>query len=206
MLKKLFAGLAAALLCSTASASLVKYTLSDVRLNDGTTLEGFFVQDTDDNAIVHYWVGVGEGAGPDVWFMPSGEFDYLTKAQLNFYHGGPTSFRVEQDFNDATINRLHLGFRYGENGGVAAYGSLRSDPGRYADDWWDIKPRYRSIVSGTAIAGELEPELIEFLEDWGGQDMVHVVPTRMPEPASLALLAIGAAFGATRLRRRGRVA
>lgn len=206
MLKRLIAGLATALLCSTASAGLVQYTLSDVRFSDGGTLEGFFVQDTDDDSIVYYWLGAEGGRNPSAWFQPADYMDQITKARVNFYWGGPTSFRLEQDRTDAWIGMLHLGFRYGEEGGIAAYGSLRTVPVDYAEDWWEIKPTYRSIIGGTAIAGELDPELAALLANGPVDGMVHIVPTRMPEPGSLALLAVGAALGATRLRRRTRAA
>ncbi|MEW6371024.1 MAG: PEP-CTERM sorting domain-containing protein [Pseudomonadota bacterium] len=206
MLKKTIAGAATALLCSTASAGLVQYTLSDVRFSDGGTLEGFFVQDTDDNSIVYYWLGAEGGRNPGTGFIPLEDHDYITKARVNFYWGGPTSFRVEQYQVDAWTWKLHLGFRYGEEGGVAAYGSLATVPLDGLPDEYLNKPTYRSIIGGTAIAGALEPELVEFLASGGADGMVHIVPTRMPEPGSLALLAIGAAFGATRLRRRSQAA
>ena len=206
MLKKMIAGLATALLCSTASAGLVQYTLSDVRFSDGGTLEGFFVQDTDDNSIVYYWLGAEGGHNPSAWFQPSDYMDNITTARLNFYHGGPTSFRLEQDRTDAWIGMLHLGFRYGEEGGIAAYGSLRTVPVDYAEDWWEIKPTYRSIVGGTAIAGAVDPNFVEWLSNGPVDGLIHIVPTRMPEPGSLALLAVGAAFGAPRLRRRSQSA
>jgi len=206
MIRKCIAGLATALLCSTASAGIIQYTLSDVRFSDGGTLDGFFVQDTDDNAIVYYWLSAEGGSNPSAFFQPSDYMDNITRAQLNFYHGGPTSFRLEQDKTDAWIGYLHLGFRYGENGGIAAYGSLRTEPVSYAEDWWDIKPTYRSIVSGTAIAGAVDPAYAEWLSNGPVDGLDYIVPTRMPEPGSLALLAIGAAFGATRMRRRVKAA
>lgn len=204
MIRAFIAGFTMAMLCSTATAGLVQYTLSDVHFSDGGKLEGFFVQDTDDNAIIYYRIGTESGYSPSVQFQPSGYFDNITRAQLNFYHGGPTSFRITQDITDATINTLNLGFRYGEHGGIQAYGSLRVDLVPYAEDWWDIKPSYHSIVGGTAIAGSVDADLAEWLSNGPVDGINRIVPTPMPEPGSLALLIIGAAFGATRMRRRQR--
>ncbi|MGX4644299.1 PEP-CTERM sorting domain-containing protein [Massilia sp. SYSU DXS3249] len=200
MFKKVLAVIVTALACNSASAGFIQYDV-DARFSDGTSLDGFFVQDTNDKAIAYYELFAnGSEAAPATWYSPSGLFANILSAHRNFYHAGPTSFTLFSDLSDAYYATLELSFRMGANGGVHVAGSERTTPYSYAAEW-GAEPSWRRIVGGNVTLGEIDAGLLASLEAGENGGLEHIVPTPMPEPGSLALLAIGI-LGAAGMRRR----
>lgn len=200
MLKKLLTACAAALLCSTASAGYIQYQLQDVALDSGGYVNGFFVQSTDDKSIAYYSLTLGTGSH-EFRFSPSGYFDNIRSAQSNFYGMGPTSFNIYDDLSDAYFAELDLTFSL-DNGKFVAGGWGSATP-----YWWmheyGGQYNFQRVVSGTAVQVAINPGLAASLEAGHTDGLNHIVPRPLPEPGSLALLAIGA-LGAAQLQRRSR--
>ena len=205
MFKNVLAVIVTALACNTASAGFIQYNV-DARFSDGATVEGFFVQDTDDNAIAYYRLFAdGSDGAPATWYAPSGSFANILSARHNFYHGGPTSFTVFDDLSDAYYAELELSFRMGANGTIKVGGWEETSPVSYAEEYWGVTPSFRRITGGTVTLGEIDERLLASLLN-GEEYVERIVPTPMPEPGSLALLAIGALGAASMRRRRQRAA
>lgn len=204
MYKYLIGALAGAMFCSTASAGFVQYDLQNVRFDDGGTLMGYFVQDTDDKSVAFYEFSLQTG-GRAVFFSPSGLFDNVLSAATYFPGAGPTSFLAFNDMSDAFYVRLALDFRpAGPDQQFPNYLLGWADqtpiPGMPAGDP-EYTPRYNRIEGGNAVVGTIDPALLASLEAWPMGGINHIVPVALvpqdgprdvPEPASWALLVAGA--------------
>jgi hypothetical protein len=203
---KFAALVAAATLSLDASAGMVQYDFSGT-FSDGATINGFFVQSTDDKSVAYYNFGLQGGATLARHFAPSGVMDNLTGAFTHFTGAGPTTFAV---YDDQDVERHNVVLEF--------YSSLTAGQYRmrasYVQQWWGNAPvvpdggASDELLNGVATVGVLDDNLRMALEGGQTDGLRHIVPqyapepgaAPVPEPGTLALLLLGAAgaFGARR--------
>jgi hypothetical protein len=207
MYKHLIGALVGALLCSTASAGYIQYDLKDVRFDDGGSLQGYFVQDTNDKSIAYYDLALHTGGRGGTGFRPSGLFDNVIAAGTWFPGAGPTSFVLFDDLSDAFLVTVALEIRpAGPDEPFPNYvmGWADQVPVAGMPEWDpDYAARFNEIVGGSVAVGTIDPYLLAALEAGQTDGINHIVPDAwvpqdpqapqdVPEPASWALLVAGA--------------
>src|SRR6476619_1597858 len=100
---------AAASLSLSAQAGFVQYDLSGVTFSDGGGLAGYFVQNTDDQAIAFIDLHVYGGSVMGAQFMGSGGMSNVTAASTSSAGTGPTNFSAFDD-QDVTYSTIALTF------------------------------------------------------------------------------------------------
>lgn len=197
---------AAGLLCSlSASAGYVQY-------NFNGPLSGHFIQHDTDQSIADYNFllpiqGVGRPFALQISPQQSEGVTRITAVSTHFAQGGPTNFSIYSDFGADQTTRLSIDFAHDASGILyytVSYASAIMFGTSNGTEFLDFAGSHR----GTVSAGEVHPDYARWLDSNGGYgDHVsrivpqYIGPNEVPEPASLALLALGAA-GLIASRRR----
>ena len=204
MLKHFVMLAAGALLSANALAGYVQYNFSG-------PLQGFFVQHEEDGSIAYFdfelpyggprydlamsikpLMGEGEIAlsGATTYFGANGD--------RNFRKAGPTNFSISSNFGGDGA-QIDIAFSSGRNGIFsyrAQYETSVFNCWEEDCDYADFSGVHRGVVS----KGVVDPGLADYLDYVGGyyDGVDRIVPRfvrsqGIPEPASLALLSLGAA-------------
>lgn len=210
MKAKLAVFLAAATLSLSASAAFVQYNISGATFSDGGSLNGYFVQNTDDQAIAYYNLNVDGGSMHGMQFYASGAESNIMWANTYFPGAGPTNFAA---YNNQDVMFYLLDMQFGSTstaGTYRVYGGNHQWPSQ-TDPSMGWVAGSRNLVSGFAVEGAIDPSLLEFVENGPVDGINYIVPQlvtapmRVPEPGSLALLMLGVA-GLFGVRRRSKIA
>lgn len=176
----------------SATAGFVQYNFSGASFDDGGTLSGYFVQNTDDKAIAYLDVHVAGGNLFGAEFFGSGIMSNISAASTYYPGAGPTNFAAYND-QDVTYHYLNLTFGRTSTPGVYRVMGENTESGVISNS-----PYSRVVTAGTLAQGTIDPALLASLES-GVQYVNHIVPTLLaeptvvPEPGSLALLMLGMA-------------
>lgn len=213
MIKKVIALAATAFFSLNASAGYVQYNFSG-------PVSGFFVQHDDDQTIAYYRFSLPYGHG--LYGMVGGFFqpmfgdgvDTNTAATTHFRRNGPTNFTVFNDYGspfpgmeEATVK---FDFSRSTGGDFLYTANFTARLAYVGLDGWETWP-FSGQLTGSITEVPPDPLMTAYFDSVGGYNEgvgkivpTYIGPNKVPEPASLALFAVGAlgAIGALRHRKR----
>jgi hypothetical protein len=222
MIKKLLFLAAGAVFSLNASAGYVQYDLqmSSQPGSGNNGLSGFLVQHDDDQSIAFFSLRLDDpspqvsGSGRDAYpgsgfgqyFHPfNDEGSVLITSECTYFiNNGPTNFVIADSHGGDHTTDLSVSFSRTTAGGFEYTATYRAN--LYSNQPPVI---FSGTVTGLVTKGTVDPLLAMDLDMWGGYDRAvpriipaYIGPNNVPEPASLALFAVGALGAAGAARRR----
>lgn len=207
MLKKVLALAATALFSINASAGYVQYNFSG-------PVTGYFIQHDTDPSIAYFNFNVSIAGTPkpngfSLNYQPqnSDGVTQLTNASTLFQNDGPTLFRIFSDFGGDQRSFINMGFKRTAQGGFE-YSAEYSASILFGVQGGTAYLPFSGTDIGAVSIGTVNPDMARYLDERGGYaELVTpinplVIGAQVPEPASLALFAIGAIGAAGVARRR----
>jgi hypothetical protein len=134
--------------------------------------------------------------------------DAITSESTYFHNNGPTNFTIFDDFGADKYLGLSVNFSR-STGGTFAYTAKYGGSVYMAPLEGSRFYSTAGTLSGTVFIGAMDPNMARGLDELGGYyDGVPVItpqyigPGKVPEPGSLALIALGAVGALSATRRR----
>ena len=208
MIKRLCVLLGIALFSLDASAAYIRYDF-------GGPMSGYFVQLDDNGAIVDYRIGlpIAGARSPTVGGFTlsitperSDGVTQVTNATTYFRNNGPTNFSIFSNFGGDQLTNFSVDFSRATQGNFA-YTTQYASSIYFTGGYQSFAGTIAGLVSQGTITSAMATDL-DLARSAG--ELVPFIPTlisprQVPEPSSLALVAIGV-FGAIasvcRTRRR----
>ncbi|MFK3741420.1 PEP-CTERM sorting domain-containing protein [Massilia sp. TN1-12] len=198
MTKHLLAMVVGALFSLNASAGYIEYTFTG-------GLTGKFIQNDIDKSIADFDFYVGSPSTRREHFFGSGGYAGLSGAGSSFWgEMGPTGFSAFNRLTGGYIDSIWIDFGGSYSPTPSNYSALLTksiDPGY--PSWAEPLHPSQTWISGSVVATALTPEQAKIYDELAyPPGIYHIVPVQnVPEPTSIALVAIGA-LGFAGLRRR----